>query len=185
MAVYQANEDVLIRLKHPLGKLIIGPPDTTIAGLKEIIDRKKPTKLFAIGDVVASNIIRNNIPVDFIVIDFKSKRQPFEPISLGDFDVIRVRNPPGVITLAAYEAIQDVCSRRVTSVSSIAIVVDGEEDLLTLPVVKFAPLGALIVYGQPYVGIVVINVTKQMKLEIELLMKKMFFTYIDAFFEKD
>jgi uncharacterized protein (UPF0218 family) len=149
-----------------------------------MIDHQKPTKLFAIGDVVASNIIKNNIPVDFIVIDFKSKRQPFEPISLCDFDVIRVKNPPGVITQAAYEAIQAVCSRCVSSVSSIAIVVDGEEDLLTLPVVKFAPLGALIVYGQPYVGIVVVNVTKKMKLEIEQLMKKMVFTYIDAFFEK-
>jgi uncharacterized protein (UPF0218 family) len=149
-----------------------------------MIDRYQPTKLFAIGDVVASNIIRNNIPVDFIIIDFKSKRQPFEPISLANFDVVKVKNPPGVITLAAYEAIRDVCSRCASGVSSIAIVVDGEEDLLTLPAVKFAPLGSLIVYGQPYVGVVVVNVTQQTKSEIEVLMKKMVFTYIDAFFEK-
>lgn len=176
LAVYQANEDILVRLKHPLGRLIIGSPERTIKVLKEIIECEKPTKLIAIGDVVASNMMRNHIKVDCIVIDFKSQRQPFEPISLEKFEIISVKNPPGVITSAACEAIKEACTKRVHGDSALAIVVEGEEDLLTLPVVKYAPLGALVVYGQPYVGVVVLKITERAKRHAELIMSKMTYT---------
>jgi len=39
--------------------------------------------------------------------------------------------------------------------------VDGEEDLLTLVVVLSAPEDALVVYGQPHRGIVVVKVTEE------------------------
>lgn len=185
MAVYQTNEDVLVRLKHPLGKLIIGPPERTIKILKDMIECEKPTKLIAIGDVVASNMIRSGIKVDCIVIDFKSKRQPFEPASLENFEVISVKNPAGVITSAACEAVKEACIKHVQEDSAAAIIVEGEEDLLTLPVVKYAPLGALVVYGQPYVGIVVVKITERTKHYAELIMNKMAYTILDEVFEKD
>ncbi len=185
LAAYQANEDILVRLKHPLGRLIIGPPEKTIGTLRKIVECEKPAKLIAIGDVVASNIMRGQIKVDCIVIDFKSKRQPFEPASLKKFETINVKNPAGVITFAAYEAVKEACTKRVQEDCPLAIVVDGEEDLLTLPVVKYAPLGSLIVYGQPYVGIVVVKVTERTKHYAELIMNKMAYTILDEAFEKD
>jgi uncharacterized protein (UPF0218 family) len=39
--------------------------------------------------------------------------------------------------------------------------VDGEEDLLALVAVLSAPEDALVVYGQPHVGIVVVKVTEE------------------------
>lgn len=169
MIAYQANEAVLLRLKHPIGKLLIGPPEKTISMLREEIGRRRPIKLFAVGDVVTLNILRSGIQVDFVIVDFKSKRQPFEAISLENFKVVNVKNPAGVITTSAYEAVREICQASRPT----AIVVEGEEDLLTLPVIKFAPLGSLIVYGQPYAGIVLVTVTEGVKLEAELLMKKM------------
>jgi uncharacterized protein (UPF0218 family) len=86
---------------------------------------------------------------------------------------VNIENPAGVITSIAYDHIRKICSKCNHGSSPIAIVVDGEEDLLTLPVVKFAPLGSLVVYGQPCVGIVLVKITDQIKFEAELIMKRM------------
>lgn len=169
MVVYRVDENVLTRLKHPFGKLVIGPPERTISTLREVIEREKPTKLIAIGDVVASNIVRSGIKVDLIVIDFKSKRQPVEPPPLNGFEVVNVKNPAGFVTPTACETVKSVLKGS----SPTAIVVDGEEDLLTLPVIRFAPPGALVVYGQPHVGMVLVRITDRVKLEAELIMEKM------------
>ncbi len=41
--------------------------------------------------------------------------------------------------------------------------VKGEEDLLTLIAVLFAPKNAFVVYGQPHSGVVVVKVTSERK----------------------
>lgn len=41
------------------------------------------------------------------------------------------------------------------------MMVDGEEDLLTVVTVLSAPDGAFVVYGQPHVGIVVVEVSAE------------------------
>lgn len=169
MVIYQANESILIRLKHPLGRLLTGPPEKTMSMLEEVIKNDPPYKLFAIGDVVATNMIKNGIKVDSIIIDFKTKREPVERIPLDNFEVVNVKNPASVITSEAWVAVQNIMKNS----NPTAIVVDGEEDLLTLPIIKFAPLNSIVVYGQPYVGIVVVKITEKVKLETEHLMGKM------------
>ncbi len=49
----------------------------------------------------------------------------------------------------------------------VQILVAGEEDLLTLAAVWLAPLGSLVVYGQPHQGVVTVEVTAQKKREAE------------------
>jgi hypothetical protein len=53
------------------------------------------------------------------------------------------------------------------------VVVDGEEDLLTLVAVLHAPEKSLVVYGQPQEGIVVVRVTKQKKEMIRRIVEAM------------
>lgn len=167
MPAHEADEIALIRLKHPFGKLLTGPPERTISLLKEFIAREKPIRIFAVGDVVASNLIRSGIEVNFIILDFKSERQPATTTAPGSFKVVRVKNPAGTITSVAYDAVKNA----VQGSSATAIIVDGEEDLLTLPAIKFAPQGALVVYGQPHVGIVLVQVTERSRHEAERLLK--------------
>jgi len=45
-------------------------------------------------------------------------------------------------------------------------VIKGEEDLLTLPAILLAPLGAIVIYGQKDVGAVVVEVTEEIKQKI-------------------
>ena len=77
--------------------------------------------------------------------------------------IVNVKNPQGTITQEAINAIQEA----IQSKKQVNIVVDGEEDLLTLIVVLNAPLNALVIYGQPNKGIVVVKVTPQKKADAE------------------
>jgi uncharacterized protein (UPF0218 family) len=52
-------------------------------------------------------------------------------------------------------------------------VVDGEEDLLTLVAVLYAPENAVVVYGQPYEGIVLVKVSPEKKAEALEFLKAM------------
>ena len=53
------------------------------------------------------------------------------------------------------------------------IVVDGEEDLLTLPAIVESPDDAFVVYGQPSEGLVVVTETAARKREILEVMNAM------------
>jgi len=55
----------------------------------------------------------------------------------------------------------------------IKIIVEGEEDLATLPAILYAPMGSAVVYGQPNEGSVLVDVTAEKKLHIEELIKRM------------
>ena len=168
MSAYKNYESYLIRLKHPLGKLLTGSSESIMDLLKDFIKVKNPSKIFAVGDVTASNMIKSGINVDVIIIDFRSKRQPIEKraIQINGFMEIRIDNPRGSITDVAYKTVD----KAVQSISKTAIIVNGEEDLLVLPTIKFAPLGSLLVYGQPNVGVVLVHVTEKVKEEIEPLL---------------
>ena len=171
LVMYQINENTLIKLKHPLGRLLVGPTKKTMSKLKEVIKNDPPRKIFAIGDIVSSNIIKNKIKVDCVIIDFKTKREPAECVPLNNFEIICVKNPASVITSEAYETIKKVVKKSTPT----AIVVDGEEDLLALPIIQFAPINSLVVYGQPYAGIVIVKIVNRIKLEIKHLLEKMIF----------
>ncbi|MGA8855944.1 MAG: DUF359 domain-containing protein [Candidatus Bathyarchaeia archaeon] len=53
------------------------------------------------------------------------------------------------------------------------VVVDGEEDLLTLPAILSSPDKSLVVYGQPSVGIVLVRVTPEKKKDVTKLVEEM------------
>ena len=82
---------------------------------------------------------------------------------------VYVTNPQGTITKEAIAAVKEAIDKN----EHTHIVVDGEEDLLTLIAVLYAPENSFVVYGQPYMGIVVVKVTSQKKAEVEKFLKAM------------
>jgi len=53
------------------------------------------------------------------------------------------------------------------------IIVEGEEDLLTLIAVLYAPEKSIIVYGQPRCGIVLVEANFDKKEQVKKLLKEM------------
>lgn len=166
MKTYRISEDIRVKLKHPLGELIVGNADETMGYLKRELANKRPTKLFAVGDCITLNLIKFGIEADLYIVDNKIMRKKIQPIPMEAIKTIKVKNPPGTITPEAFEAVR----KGINSSSVTRILVDGEEDLLTLPAIKFAPKGTLIIYGQPKVGIVMVKVTSAIQREVEQIL---------------
>jgi uncharacterized protein (UPF0218 family) len=82
---------------------------------------------------------------------------------------VHVKNPHGAISEEAFIIIQEALKET----ARVKIVVDGEEDLLTLVAVLGAPVNSFVVYGQPYKGIVVVKATPEKKAEVAALLKAM------------
>lgn len=146
-------------LKSPLGQLIQGSPEETMRELKTLVSEEKPTMIVSVGDIVSENMAKHGISTNLAIVDNRVMRQPRKTVELKVDQTIRVRNPPGTITDEAWLAVKEALKQK----KLIKIVVDGEEDLLTLVAMLHAPLNALVVYGQPYEGIVAIKVTRREK----------------------
>jgi len=144
-------------LKSPLGKLIIGSPEETMKGLEKLVSKEKPAMIISVGDVISENMAKHGILTHLAIVDNRVMRQPRKPVVLKVNQTIHVKNLPGTITDEAWLAVKKALKQK----RPVKIVVDGEEDLLTLVALLHAPLNALVVYGQPYEGIVAVKVTQR------------------------
>lgn len=137
--------------------------------LGDVILTEKPSKVCVIGDFTVRNTLSHGIPVDFYVVDHQVMRRPITiPVPEG-VSVYHAYNPPGMITAEAWRLIE----RLVGEASRSLLLVEGEEDLLALPVIKFAPKDALVAYGQPHVGLVLVTVTAEKRKEIDAILDLM------------
>ena len=157
-------------LKSPLGLLIEGSFDETIKKLKKLIEKDKPSMIVSVGDAVLESLIKNNVFPNVFIVDNKVMRKSVTPISTKTGKTIHVKNPPGTLTDEALEKVQEALKDRERK---IRILVDGEEDLLTLPAVLYAPENSLIVYGQPKRGIVLVKATEQKKKRVRQIIEAM------------
>jgi len=141
-------------LKTPLGVLLKGTPQETAVMLKEKLG--KPPLFAIVGDFVAANLISSGFSPDIVVVDNKTLRADVEPVKHG-LKEIKVSNEAATINAEAWIALRAA----ITLKRRVAIVVEGEEDLLVLPLLAEMPLGSVIAYGQPHEGLVVVTVSEE------------------------
>jgi len=156
-------------LKQPMGTLVLEKE------LIEILENKKI--IVSVGDHVTYTILKNFIDPIFCVVDFKTRRGKFPPEfikvikSFGD-EVIKVKNPKGTITDDLWSAIKDAFENSNKKIKT-RIEVDGEEDLASLAVISIAPSDAIIIYGLPDKGVLVIKPTMENKEIVKEVLNKM------------
>lgn len=156
---YILTPELRIKLKEPFGNLIQGTPIETMGRMKELVEQEKPTKIISVGDIVSRNLHKHNINPQLTIIDNVSLRKQIMPQEIILEKTAYVNNPAGTITMEAISAIKQALEKN----EHTHIVVNGEEDLLTLIGVVYAPEDAFVVYGQPHSGIVVVKVTSEKK----------------------
>jgi len=156
-------------LKKPQGLLVEGPFPETMERLKELVEIVKPSLVVSVGDIVSSHMIEEGISLDVLLVDNKTMRKPIKPIIVDVDQTLYAKNPPGTITDEAWATIKQAIEQK----GRTKVIIDGEEDLLTVVTVLSAPDNAFVVYGQPQVGIVVVKVTEEAKEKMQRIIDSM------------
>lgn len=155
------------QLKKPWGMLVRGSFSETARKLREIIEKEKPPSIVSVGDAVSRNLVENDILPNLLIIDNKVMRTKVEPLAFSADKEVHVKNPPGTVTQEACDAVKEAFKTN----CRVKMVIDGEEDLLTLAAVLYAPENSVIVYGQPQEGVVVVKATRENKTEAAEILK--------------
>lgn len=142
--------------KKPFGTLI---PD--LEDLKTLIGT-----VATVGDVTTKKFNELSLNQKISVVDFKVERKKrFEDVKelgfSGNEKIINIDNPAGHLTSEVFSALASLIRQDIDG--RIILQINGEEDLVVLPLVLAMPLGSLIFYGQPHEGIVKVEVSEDSK----------------------
>ncbi|MDL5362263.1 GTP-dependent dephospho-CoA kinase family protein [Halalkalicoccus sp. NIPERK01] len=130
--------------------------------------------LIAVGDVVTYHFERIGHTPDVAVIDGLTERDTVEPevadvLEASGARRIEATNPAAALSASILRALREA----VGSEEPVAIDVEGEEDLVTLPALVLAPEGASVVYGQPGEGMVHVRVDEGTRERARDLLERM------------
>ncbi len=148
---YVLREENRGDLRIELGKVVTGDLPTEYASKRPIV---------AVGDVVTEVLYRQGVTPDVGVIDNKTRRGDYTHEIRYPGKKVRVVNPPGMITRDAWDAIRDALN----TPEPVLVMVDGEEDLLSIISIMLCPEGGIVIYGIPSKGMI-INLVDQEKKE--------------------
>ncbi len=152
-------------LARPLGRLVRG---------NEVVAAVRGAKpLVTVGDYTTADLVERGILPQIAVVDFKTKRieEPRWHTKLkgvGDW-VVMIDNPAGTIRKDVWPVISEAFKSR----ERVRLEVRGEEDLLALVCIALAPEGAVVAYGQPGEGAVVVRVDRQARTRVHDILRRM------------
>ena len=151
-------------LSRPYGFLF-----TNNNSLIEFLYKRKNSRIITVGDVVTSTLRSYNIIPFLSIIDGKTKR--YIQMKIYEENIIKVKNERSLIRFSVMNLIQKILNDEIKLNKNI-ILVDGEEDLLTIPVVLFGKNNDIIIYGQPNAGAVVIINNQFVKMRMKQVFEK-------------
>jgi GTP-dependent dephospho-CoA kinase len=155
------------KLKKPLGRLF---PAAEVRGEEFLALVVGSPFVVTVGDRVTETIQETTgRSPDVFVVDGVERRSPREIPHIAHGATVKAKNPAGRITKAALGAMK----RAFAGEKPVMVLIDGEEDLLTIPAVIDAPLGAVVFYGQPLEGVVAVKVDEKSKTSARNILKQM------------
>jgi uncharacterized protein (UPF0218 family) len=159
-----SNTDLL---KRPFGTLVV-EKEITKQKIVSMLDGAK--KIITVGDATTERILSFGITPDIAVTDGVERRSLRDHLINYHAKEIFCTNPAGMISDEAMEVLQ----KALESSAPIRIKVQGEEDLLALPLFALSPKGSVVLYGQPLEGIVLVKITEEKQSQANGLMVKIF-----------
>ncbi len=163
----QLPDDLRDQLKKPLGNLISDNDPN-----RENIIKKNSAEsiIITVGDRTTENMLQLGLKPQVQIIDGLEKRdQCLVPADDTVNTKLSCRNPPGEITEESIQVIQKAFSSK----PPVRIIVDGEEDLLVIPVCIFAPENSVVMYGQPNEGLVIVHITPEIQAKVQKILDAM------------
>lgn len=177
--VKPVQREIINLLKRPLGELI----SYDRVEKSRIVELRHATrKLIAVGDTTTAKVVSFDVVPDLSVVDGFEKRS----VSTTAISELKCM----ISRLSSMKLVEFTCSNHQGSISSNAIAVlfqalmshdpvliriIGEEDLLALPLIAYAPPETIVLYGQPSEGIVVVRLVNQIQGVAKHLMRRIGF----------
>ena len=154
------------QMKIPLGILL--PESQT---QKDEIQKylSENSYIITVGDRTTEKMIDFDLIPSLQIIDGQEKREKRIPPKLENETELTVDNPAAEITPQSISIIK----KAFTMQSPVRILVNGEEDLLVLPVCIHAPDNAVVMYGQPHEGLVIVKITTEIRNKVQTLLDLM------------
>ena len=164
--IKKLNPEDLELLKKPFGTLILDK-DITKEGIASIL--VDATKIISVGDATTARMVSFDLIPDLAVIDGKERRIKQNYPAKYEAAELQCVNPSGTISDEAVAIIRTALNLK----PPVRVVVDGEEDMLALPVFTLAPIGSVVLYGQPLRGVVAVKITLAKQEEANKLMARL------------
>ena len=165
-------EELRSKLRTPLHAPILRKNSYETAKIAvQSIKRHNPVVTIAVGDIVTQTLGLVEFTPNISIIDYRSRRKKIaKPHDSKKYTTYS--NSPGTINRTVVLKIKQAIKRVLDDRENVTIVIDGEEDLLALPAILLAPLKSIVLYGQMDLGIVLVEVTEEMKEKVAGLVKK-------------
>ena len=160
-------ENLREQLKIPLGDLI----KEENVNKENILNKiSSESIVMTVGDMTTENMINLGIIPEIQIIDGLEKRNKrLVPTDDEINTSLSCKNPPGEITEESMQVIQKAFSCK----PPVRIIINGEEDLLVLPVCIFTPENSVVMYGQPNEGLVIIHITPDIRAKVQKILDAM------------
>jgi len=160
-------ENLRNELKIPLGKLIPNNSSEKEDYIRKIYSEKV---VITVGDATSELLLQMGlIPLLHIVDGQEKRKKRFLPLADVITTELTVKNNPGEINSESFNLIKNIFEEK----PPIRLVVDGEEDLLVLPVCLFAPENSVVMYGQPNEGLVIAEITSEIRDKVQKIVNQM------------
>jgi GTP-dependent dephospho-CoA kinase len=154
--VFRLPEGMRKKLAKPLGRVFKGEEVNT-AEFERMVS--EPPMVVTVGDRVTDTIgALGRIP-DVQVVDGVERRKRREPPKVPYSRLVEVENPAGTLTREAIDGMR----RAFRGPKPVRVMVEGEEDLMTILAVAMAPVSTVVFYGQPGEGVVAIRADRVAK----------------------
>lgn len=152
--IFRPTTEQRKKLKQPYGKVV-----ENVDEAREFIENCNQGKLILVGDRVSLDL--NYMDPDISIVDGRIERGkiPQEMIDEIRGFTIEAKNLRGSITEAGWNSVKEAFARQ----EKVKILIDGEEDLLAIPVVYFAPPNSIVAYGLKGEGCVLADVDEKLK----------------------
>ena len=153
--------------KIPLGILLLEKDATKQNIVKYITE---DSFLVTVGDRTTEKMIDFGLMPSLQIIDNQEKRVKREPPkNIGIATELTCDNPAAEITQKSIETIKTAF----LSKTPVRLIINGEEDLLVIPVCIHAPENSIVMYGQPNEGLVIVPITPEIRNKTQRLLDLM------------
>ena len=154
------------QLKIPLGILL---PESQADKTNVQKHLSENSYVISVGDRTTEKMIDFGLIPSLQIIDGQEKREKRKPPKLEDTAELIVENPAAEITSQSISVIRKALALQ----PPVRLFVIGEEDLLVLPVCVYAPENAVVLYGQPNEGLVIVKITSEIRNKAQTLLDLM------------